>query len=170
MKKTLKEKKTLVGGRVVRPVKCNIVRGGKCAVSPAACKCMEMSGGRRDCFLAQGGEGPQWLDSMGQALKNYLDDLRSGAAYAPTPLCAYASSSDQYVLDGSFNLASLFFSNISTSSLAMPGCPWKLQACHKQQSMCESSMGGHFPAKQYCTDGRRYTQVLENGFLVKIYI
>ena len=35
--------------------------------------------------MVQAGEGPQWLDSMGQALKDYLDDLRSGTAYDPPP-------------------------------------------------------------------------------------
>lgn len=33
------------------------------------------------CVCVQGaGEGPQWLDGIDQALKDYLEDLRSGAA------------------------------------------------------------------------------------------
>jgi hypothetical protein len=41
---------------------------------------------KRISVWVQAGEGPQWLDSMGQALKDFLDDLRSGAACAPGPL------------------------------------------------------------------------------------
>lgn len=52
-------------------------------LSPPTLKCISV--------WVQAGEGPQWLDSMGQALKDFLDDLRSGAACAPAPCDAHSS-------------------------------------------------------------------------------